>query len=264
VPQPLISHTTHTPNTANDDDDNDDDAYPPKESKKNAAHRFDIDGATYLQSVLSIAACGNGYIETRTPGHHPIEALRRVLSDLRNHLSLVGFSDRTVAAGVPPAEEGGAVGVGEGAVLDELWRFRNGVREAALKAVRDGGRAEKGRDGQLAEEILGICDAVRDGGLPGIGVEMSDGSDTKWKYCLPRQQGGGRSRTASIVDTKCGATVVDDDDGVLVNMFTIGQYSGLFSRYDTGGIPTHNSDGTEVSKRLRKKLMKKKSKKENK
>lgn len=39
-------------------------------------------------------------------------------------------------------------------------------------------------------------------------------------------------------------------------MFTVGEYAGLFSKYDEEGIPTHTKDGEEVAKAQRKKLIK--------
>lgn len=39
-------------------------------------------------------------------------------------------------------------------------------------------------------------------------------------------------------------------------MFKQGQYEGKFTQFDSNGIPTHDSEGKEVSKGLRKKLEK--------
>lgn len=39
-------------------------------------------------------------------------------------------------------------------------------------------------------------------------------------------------------------------------MFKVGNYVGKYSQYDDKGIPTHTTDGEEVSKGQRKKLEK--------
>ena len=38
------------------------------------------------------------------------------------------------------------------------------------------------------------------------------------------------------------------------------EYAGKFSKYDETGLPTHEADGTEVTKSMRKKLEKKRAK----
>merc|ERR1712150_93436 len=217
-----------------------------KISEENSG-RSDIDGSIYLRSILSIAECGNKYITSNKPGQHPIEALKLVIADLREHLSLVGFSDCTVRAGANNTNSSeSSIAGGEGAIVDEFWGFRTKLREAALAAIRNG---ERTAEHELSRTVLSICDDVRDNILPSIGVEMSDSNETKWKFCIPRQDS---SPSLPTVNKK---SVSPTGDG---NIFTIGNYSGMYSKYDAQGIPTHNSDGTEVSKRLRKKLIRKK------
>ena len=229
------------------------------------ANGFDIDGSTYLHSLLSIADCGSRYIRQNDPGGRPIEALQRVLSDMRRHLSVVGFSEKTVEAGKSSTTTGsdnrrsGSVVVGgEETLVDTLCDFRTAVRSTALAALRE---SENASEHELSKRILSICDGLRDDALPKIGLEISDdSSDSAWKVCLPRREGeGGASPTFG---TKPAATIGTMMKGVgTVEMFTVGMYSGKFSKYDAQGIPTHNLDGSEISKRLRKKLMKKMAKK---
>jgi len=182
--------------------------------------------------------------------------LKLAISELRKHLSLVGFSDRTVKAGDNSNLNGNSIAGGEGAVIDELWAFRAKLRELALSTIKDSDRVS---EHELSKNVLSICDNVRDDVLPSIGIEMSDDTrgDAKWKFCLPR-----RPATA---DKTVGTTITSSEKIEDISaMFTVGKYSGMFSKFDTNGIPTHNIDGTDISKRLRKKLMKKKSRKETK
>ncbi len=46
-------------------------------------------------------------------------------------------------------------------------------------------------------------------------------------------------------------------DVTKTNFFQIDRYEGLFLMFDLDGIPTHNADGSEISKRMVKKLIKK-------
>jgi hypothetical protein len=43
----------------------------------------------------------------------------------------------------------------------------------------------------------------------------------------------------------------------LEDLFRVGQYKGMFSEFTEDGIPTLNADGSELSKRMLKKLIKK-------
>jgi len=221
------------------------------EKEEETATAFDMDGSAFLRSILSIAEGGSEYINRAIPGQHPIEALVRVISILRQHLSLVGFSDKTVKAGANDSHLIRNKLVGdEGAIIDELWHFRDKIRKLVLNNNKDDSENE------LSKKIIDACDDMRDSILPSIGVEINDNDDKKWRFCLPRRE---QKENFSPLSVK-GSAPVSQDLVDTINMFSVGNYAGMFSKYDNVGVPTHNSDGTQISKRLRKKLLKKRQK----
>lgn len=185
----------------------------------------------------------------------PTEPLYESLRLLRDKLSLVGFSDATVRAGredLISTRRNNIVG-GERALAEKLVQFRSAVRKYALGDVRNDGGSSLN-----AKEILRLCDEARDDILPSIGLELNDvkiegdSTESNWRFCLPRER-----KTASKSETSTVSSVPIIPEDTLVE---VGQYEGQFSSFDEDGIPTHYEDGSEVSKTLRKKLIKKQEK----
>ena len=116
-----------------------------------------------------------------------------------------------------------------------------------------------------------MCDAVRDEHLPPIGVEILDASESsergesdgaRWRFCVPksgaeldRPLSGGKGKDSTAVPKANTSGKISAEE-----YFKVGTYKDKFSRYNEDGMPTHNADGTDVSKRLLKKLTKKRSK----
>ena len=174
----------------------------------------DLDGSTFVREISRIAETGLTYVEgvggrydDSDGPRRPEEPLRFVLDTFRGLLDLVGFTSRTVSAGMslslsthdPPSSAMVAAGSST-ALLDEVVAFRAAVRSAALGAIR-----EKKEDGvrvgsDAANKILKLCDELRDDILPKFGVEILDGKviDKKnvvvddrsgkrgWRHCSPR------------------------------------------------------------------------------
>ena len=231
----------------------------------------DLDGASWLKIVLTLVDDGTDYINTTKPGKGPVEVLRTAVETLRRALALVGFSNVTVDAGKSSVQHTSSQIVGgEGALLDTFVEFREKVRRIALASVQG-----KHSSDSANTEILELCDSLRDETLPSLGVELMDGKvagmgdnggasckGTGWQYCIPRQPSPREpsEKVSSGSQTSTTTIRLEDLQQIpLSDFFRSGQFEGEFSAYDDEGIPTHNADGSEVSKRQRKKLLKKRS-----
>ena len=220
-------------------------------SKEQEGRSFDFDGSAYLKAMLSFISDGHSYISLTKPGNHPAEAIQRSLAILRSLLSLVGFSDKTVMAGVYENNFKSRTSYilgGEESLVNEVVAFRSQLREVALIDFKNP-QATKEKD--LAKTILQLCDEIRDKTLPSLGLQLNDAEESEWSYCSPSIFNDSKLETSKVVNKR---KVLDVN---LETMFQNGQYAGMFSQYDSDGIPTHSFDGTEISKRLRKKLVKK-------
>lgn len=221
---------------------------------------FDMDGALYLDALLKISEAGSKYIATKNVCDHPMQPLKRCLDVLRESLTLVGFSDKTTKAGQSNlfinADEENDSQEYSNQIIDELVRFRSLVREKALEQVRGGADSSKAKD------ILSLCDDIRDNRLPSLGLEINDDKTN--------QSGGWRFKL-SIHDDKNNAcdsenrtmevsTLLASQELSELNFFSVGYYEGKFSEFDSDYVPIRHSDGSDVSKTLRKKLLKKREK----
>lgn len=228
---------------------------------------FDLDGAAYLHSIIKLVETGTAYISSSDAGNGPLEPMRIVLETLRKQLSIMGFTDRTVRAGIVAHDDNnvstGKIEGGEEALIEELCAFRSNVRLAAIAALKQ----NKGESGDYADsslkDLLNLCDHIRDVSLPSLGVEILDGtvqgsngaSAGRWRHCVPRENKG----TTVAAKTKTRSSQPADSERVLSlkQYLSTGHYEGEFSQFDESGLPTHTSDGKEISKRLLKKVMRK-------
>jgi len=146
-----------------------------------------------------------------------------------------------------------------------MVKFRSVVRKAALEDARNKASTDNMKD------ILKICDNLRDDTLPRMGIQILDNtvndsqddddnsttsassSSLHWKTCIPQT-------TKAKSPIPLSGQVTGTTDVPLEDMFRVNQYEGMFSEYDDDGIPTRNADGSELSKRLLKKLKKKRDK----
>lgn len=171
--------------------------------KCRAALMDDLDGATFVKELTQISETGLAYIrqamldeECHSTKHHerrcqrPEEPLRYVLDFVRFQLNLVGFTPRTVNAGLVVSDSAKI----SPPLLDEAVAFRAAVRSTALNAIR---QKEVGGSVDALKDILGLCDELRDNIFPKFGVEILDGkiamkedgdsgSKRGWRHCPPR------------------------------------------------------------------------------
>ena len=228
-----------------------------------ALRMHDLDGAEFITQLCRMVEAGNEYIKKRKIQSSPSEPLIAVIQDVRKLLRLVGFTATTTEAGLRSTDEttkSFVVG-GERALMDVLVQFRSVIRRAALREVR----SPNSSSSPAVQEILRVSDEIRDTILPGIGLQLLDGdggSDEQqdgWMLCLPQsQESTEKQNDDRTLPTKSNSTNLSIIP--LADFFKVGKYEEQFSAYTEDGIPTHNADGTEVSKRLHQKLMKKRRK----
>jgi cysteinyl-tRNA synthetase len=216
----------------------------------------DIDGSTFVGELVRVSEMGNAYLNQTPEG--PVEPMKAVLGTLRDLLSLVGFSEKTTQVGLKDSSSASLhsspiVG-GESALVEELVRFRSAVRQAALKDAQS-----KNATSDNMNEILRLCDQARDSVFPTMGIELLDGKiedeADHWRFCLPRPQDDKQKEQQEGSTTT--SNVIDLQSVPLKDYFRVGQHENMFLEFTKDGIPITNADGSEVSKRLLKKLMKK-------
>ena len=228
-----------------------------------ALRMHDLDGAEFLTQLCRMVEAGTEYIKKREIQSSPSEPLIAIIQDVRKLLRLVGFTMTTTEAGLRSTDEttqSFVVG-GERALIDVLVQFRSVIRRAALREVR----SPNSSSSPAIKEILRVSDEMRDKILPRRGLQLLDGDDESdeqedgWMLCLPQsQESTEEKKNDRILPKKSNSTNLSMIP--LVDFFKVGKYEEQFSAYTEDGIPTHNADGTEVSKRLHQKLMKKRRK----
>ena len=213
----------------------------------------DMDGASFLKELVHVVEFTSRYMKVQGSDSGQSEVVREALSIVREQLKLVGFSKSTYHVGTQNDTSGIASSMivgGESALVEELVNIRSAIREIALNDVKSKSATEG------TKEILRICDEARDKVLPGIGVELFDGrsggDNSGWQFCLPKTPGRDTEKESS---SSCSSG--NAEPASIEELFKVGKYEGMFSKYTDDGIPILNADGSEVSKRLLKKLKKK-------
>lgn len=147
-------------------------------------------------------------------------------------------------------------------VLDVFSSFRDAVRDAARK--------EKS---EASKEVLALSDALRDEGLPPLGIRLEDrGSNQSsiWKFEdsaslvmeIQRKKEAEESRRLEkekLKAARLAKQAADLEKGRLApeELFQKGAaYVGKYSAFDESGMPTKNADGSDVTKSALKALKK--------
>lgn len=222
---------------------------------------FDMNGAAFLQAHLSLIECGRTYLDSilTNPGkkQRPVEPMQQVLKALRGQLELVGFTEKTVRAGLNSQRKNSNIKGGEDALIDELARFRALIRHISIDGL-------KSDDKEALSKILEKCDEIRDMQLPSLGIQLSDNklenddesrANKSWNFCIPKIQFTEKDVSTDVVPT------VDTSSISFHDYFRLHPaHGGKYSEFDASGFPIRKADGSMVSNRLSKKLMSKREK----
>ena len=239
---------------------------------RNSNDGFDFDGSAYLRAAIEISEAGKRYISESHAGDHPIYPVHYALGALRECLSLVGFKDETVMAGLSQNLDDTIPG-GKEALVEELVGFRSAVREMAIESMKRKGYSFDNADADktLPKALLKMCDDLRDSNLPDLGLEVFDGDNSQtWRFGPVKERKENPKSDVLLDESNCkqsksergiriqqGEDIMDRPDVSESNFFQVGRYEGLFSEFDSNSVPSHNADGSELSKRKIKKLIKK-------
>lgn len=136
--------------------------------------------------------------------------------------------------------------------LEVLSAFRENVRKHA--------RTSKNID------ILNLCDEIRDTILPELGVRLEDKQNETIVKLVDKETLLREMEQKKVIEEnkrlekeRKEKERLEKEASKKINpneMFKVGNYVGKYSQYDDKGIPTHTTDGEEVSKGQRKKLEK--------
>ncbi|CAI5438832.1 unnamed protein product [Caenorhabditis angaria] len=225
-----------------------------------------VDTRTVVEKIRELIGLGNSYImEKEKEGSIPNSLLiRNIAAYITSLLKMFGA--------IPEFSDIGFVNEDENAASGTTGSFnKEAVVMPYLTALAE--FREKVRNIAKEHKIIGIleeCDALRDKILPELGVRLEDRTaQTTIKLVdratLLREQEQKQAekerkeKEKAEKDRKAKEKAEKDAAAKRVNpeeMFKIGEFEGKFSAFDEKGIPTHTSDGEEVSKKQRKKLEK--------
>ncbi|KJH52646.1 cysteine--tRNA ligase [Dictyocaulus viviparus] len=215
-----------------------------------------IDTRTVIEKLRELINIGNAYIyekdrEATVPN---CLLLRNIASYITNMFTVFGVIPKSSEIGYP-MESQLSLNDKEATLmpyLNALACFRERVRKIAK--------------GSRIVDILEECDRLRDDILPELGVRLEDKLDgTVVKLCDPLILIKEREQKLSIQSAKREEkerrAVERAEKEALKHiapheMFSSGDESKKYSRWDENGIPTHTSSGEEISKKQRKKLEK--------
>jgi cysteinyl-tRNA synthetase len=147
-------------------------------SKVNEGFLNDFDTPSVIRLLQSLVQEGDVYLKTKEGsgnGEVPSEPVSSVSRLVIETLDLFGISSVTHDDLTSSGGNGDDGGSASSAMVQELVKFRSGVRDAAKKALAnktDSTAASKA----LAVEVLKICDELRDNALPGMGIYLEDRS----------------------------------------------------------------------------------------
>lgn len=225
------------------------------------AFRDNLSTPKAVRLLIELVAKSNNYIQTVEEIR--IQSLINVVNYITKILSVIGFEIRSDRLGW----------------IDDQLSSQGSVEDIALPFVKVlSSFRDTVRSSAIAKEdysvLLKLCDEVRDKDLLKLGVSLDDRSSTgalikfldeSEKSELIKQQ----ELSAKILELKLAKQALNklkEEAKQLeklakskispLEMFKIGENSGKYSEYDEQGIPTKDSEGVEITKSARKKLVK--------
>uniref|UniRef100_A0A182SNQ8 Cysteine--tRNA ligase, cytoplasmic n=1 Tax=Anopheles maculatus TaxID=74869 RepID=A0A182SNQ8_9DIPT len=224
-----------------------------------------VDTRTALDVMRGLVSSCNVYIKAHRSSGFNALLLRRVASYCTDLLHIFGaISGPRGGIGFPISSGTAGDGTGMAGDLEQtvmpylqaLAEFRNAVREQAR--------------GIKATEILQLCDQLRDDVLPGLGVRLEDreGAPSALKLVpaevLLREREAKRAeenrKAAEKERKKAEAAAAQAAKDALRKINPIDMFRSETDKYsafdEATGLPTHDTEGKEVSKGQLKKLQK--------
>ncbi|ETV87772.1 cysteine-tRNA ligase, variant 1 [Aphanomyces astaci] len=216
-----------------------------------SALRLDFDTPGALQHLLELVTATNKAWTDRPA--MSVEVLCAVATYVMDTLALFGldalrFPSLRLAAPVADDAASQSNAIQGADVMDVFTTFRAQVRALALTNTSD----------KVAQDILKLCDTVRDAQLPSLGIQIEDISPGKsfWKQQIDAVEDN--TSTEKAVLAAKAAEFEAEMQVPPASFFQLSpQFAGKFTAFDHEGLPTHDADGTELTKTARKKLAKK-------
>lgn len=223
----------------------------------------EVDASGALRALQALVGEGNRYLSSQEAGVVVVEAIGNVARYVSRVLSLLGLTSHEARWRQGKGGENGYGYATPQELAAALVEFRSRVRGAALAVAVKG---EEGGEGErLPWRLLAMCDEMRDGSMAGLGLMVKDGSPAVWRLegkkrlSLPlgpsssaQEQSPSPAPLSPPVSKSPTAVRVP-----LQALFKQGVHAGQFSAFDAQGVPTHDAEGKELSKRLRAKLERK-------
>uniref|UniRef100_W8B8T6 Cysteine--tRNA ligase, cytoplasmic n=1 Tax=Ceratitis capitata TaxID=7213 RepID=W8B8T6_CERCA len=217
-----------------------------------------IDTRSTLDALRDLVAVANVYIRDNKDQLNCL-LLRRIAAYITDMLHIFGTIDGPRGGIGFPVGSGGSGNVDIEKTLlpyvDAVAEFRNNVREEA-KTIK-------------ANDILQLCDKLRDDVLPNLGVRLEDKENGKYAVKLVDREVLLREREAKKLaeaerlaekkrkqEAAAQLLAAKEAQKRIKPQEMFLSEKDKYSKFDENGLPTHDAEGKELSKGLIKKLTK--------
>eukprot|EP00249_Psilotum_nudum_P022104 c28374_g1_i1 orf=1074-3446(-) len=212
-----------------------------------------IDTAGALLALLNLVSAVNFYIDKMVHGSPRPILVKRSAEYVTKMLVIFGLSNASpgdVGFGPDGATDFGSAEVTVGRYLDAVACFRDDIRAAA-------------KAGASKEIFLEMADRFRDHTMVDLGVRLEDKVDGSiWELVDPKILQNEREEKmlkARQVQLNSFLSKMDHKikeleryKAALIDPKEILKQKNVYSAFDAEGIPTHDADGKELSKKARK------------
>lgn len=235
------------------------------ESEVQARLEDNIDTGGALLALLSLASAVNFYIDKMRDDSSRAILVRKPAEFITKMLVIFGLSrakENEIGFGSDAATSSGSQETLVAPYLDAVAKFRDEVRVAVKENV------------DIKERIMGIADRFRDYVMVDLGVRLEDtASGSIWELVDAQTLRNIRDeKIREAQEAKCKSLQsklerkkkdLDKYEGALADpkdLFV--KQKDVYSAFDLSGIPTHDVDGKELSKKARKDVEKRMKKAE--